>query len=665
MEETLNNIIKTKIRRGRTYPLGFSRQGDWMQFTAVFPGQQEVKLQFWEKGEKINEIELNSDYQIGDLYSVQIPAIKKKIWYTYEVDGKQMVDPCAKKLFIGKDIPILSGETDKFDWGTDKKPEISYKEMILYRLHVRGFTKHSASGVKQKGTFAGLCEKISYLKELGVNAVLLMPCYEFENYLVVPAADPRFSKQNENIVKNFWGYGKSCWYFAPKQDFCKNRKSPETEFRSMVKEMHENNIEVLMEFSFHNSVNSYVMMDCLRYWTEEYHIDGFYFNDGVIPADIIAEDPVLADRKLIARYWDRTKIFGKKTRVDVDDVKMALEPVRDRRRFADYHDRFLRTARCFLKGDSGQTKEFAAVFRENSEQIAQINYIADNNGFTLADIVSYNEKHNEENGEDGRDGAKENYSWNCGQEGRTKKQLIIKLRERQRKNAMLMLFFSQGVPMLYAGDEFGNSQNGNNNAYCQDNKTGWVSWDQKQKNKIFFEFVKKLAALRKQMAVFQNIQQLSGQDYLGCGSPDISWHGIRAWYPDFTENSRLLGILLNGRYAQGNDNRSIYMVFNMNWEDASVGFPRPDKGQCWKLLIDTAKTEEFVQERQKKEEKKEYYIKARSVAVFVSATASAAKAEIDIKKEKEKTTQQSRIEKEAASETKPAQRKEIKEEIKK
>lgn len=623
MEETLNNRIKTKIRRGKIYPLGFSRQDEWMQFTAIFPGQQEVKLQLWEKGEKITEIKLNGAYQIGDLYSVQIPATKKKVYYTYEVGGKQIADPCAKKLFTWRDTEkkvLLSTEIDEFDWEQEKRPELLFKEMIIYRLHIRGFTKHSASNVKHKGTFAGLCEKIPYLKELGINTILLMPCYEFEDYYMIPAADPRFSKKKGTIVKNYWGYGGACWYFAPKQCFSANKKSPETEFRSMIKEMHKNNIEVLMEFSFNSNINPYFIIDCFRYWAEEYHIDGFYINDGVTMIDMIAKDPVLADRKLLARYWDQTRIFGKKERFDLDDSKNALENQNDQRCLADYHDRFLKTARCFLKGDGGQTREFASVFRENSEHVAQINYITDNNGFTLADLVSYNEKHNEENGEDGYDGTKENYSWNCGQEGKTKKRMVLRLRERQMKNAMVMLFFSQGVPMLYAGDEFGNSQNGNNNAYCQDNKIGWVSWDQKARNEVFFEFVKKLIVIRKQMAVFQNAHRLYGQDYLACGSPDISWHGIKAWYPDFTAESRLLGVLLSGRYARGKDNRSIYIVFNMNWEDASIGFPRPDRGQCWKLLMDTAKTEAFVQERQNKEEKKEYYMKARSIAVFVSAT---------------------------------------------
>lgn len=205
----MSNIIKTKIRRGRTYPLGFSRQGDWMQFTSMFTEQQNVKLQFWEKGEKMDEITLNKDYRIGNLYSVQVPSTEKQVWYSYEVDGKPVLDPCAKKIYSGKkeDARILAGETAGFNWEEENRPEIPYKEMILYRLHVRGFTKHSSSNVKNKGTFEGLCEKIPYLKELGVNAVLLMPCYEFEDYTVISTGDPRFAKKKEETVKNFWGYG--------------------------------------------------------------------------------------------------------------------------------------------------------------------------------------------------------------------------------------------------------------------------------------------------------------------------------------------------------------------------------------------------------------------------------------------------------------------------
>lgn len=615
----MENIIKTEIRRGGMYPLGFSRQGDWVQFTAIFSRAGRVVLELWDKGEKTEEIVLGSDYRMGNLYSVQILLAGKKVKYSYLTDGERVTDPCAKKLYREKDGLLLSGEADPFDWEGDKRPRVPYQQMLLYRLHVRGFTKHSMSGVSHKGTFEGLCEKIPYLKELGVNAVLLMPCYEFEDYMTIPVTDPRFAKKQTDTVKNFWGYGGKTWYFLPKRAFSSNKKSPETEFRNMVRTMHQNGMEVLMEFSFHADTNPYLIIECLRYWVLEYHIDGIYFNDGIVPTEMIAKDPVLSDIKLIARYWDEAKMFGKKSAFSVAPSEFLMEDRQDERRFANYHDGFLITARCFLKGDAGQTKEFANIFRKNSEKVAQINYIADNNGFTLADLVSYNQKHNEANGEDDHDGIRENYSWNCGQEGRTKKRLVMSLRERQMKNAMLMLFFSQGVPMIYAGDEFGNSQSGNNNVYCQDNKTGWVSWDQMQKNEAFLEFVKKLAQLRRELSVLQNAKMLTGQDYLACGSPDISWHGERAWYPDFTAESRLLGICLNGRYARGNDNRSIYIVFNMNWEDASIGFPRPDRGQCWKLLMDTAKTEEYVSERQKKEEKKEYYMKARSVAVFLSA----------------------------------------------
>lgn len=627
----MKNLIKTKIRKGGMYPLGFSRQGDWMQFTSIFPGIKKLLLELWENGKKVEEIVLGSEYRIGDLYSVQFPSTEKKVQYTYMADGKRVTDPCARKLYQEKDGLLLSGEADTFDWEDDIRPKVPYSQMFLYRLHVRGFTKHSQSGVSHKGTFEGLCEKIPYLKELGINAVLLMPCYEFEDYMTVPAADPRFAKHQMKTVKNFWGYGGKTWYFLPKRAFSSDKKSPETEFRRMIKTMHQNGIEVLMEFSFHEDINPYLMVECVRCWAVEYHIDGIYFNDSVVPKDMIAKDPVLSEIKLIARYWDEVKLFGKQAHFH-EEEPLSLENEKDERRFANYHDGFLITARCFLKGDAGQTKEFANVFRRNSEYAAQINYIADNNGFTLADLVSYNQKHNEENGEENHDGLMENYSWNCGQEGRTKKRLVMSLRERQMKNAMLMLFFSQGVPMLYAGDEFGNSQNGNNNAYCQDNKTGWVSWERKQKNGEFLEFVKKLIALRKRFSVLQNKKMLTGQDYIACGSPDISWHGERAWYPDFTSESRLLGIMLNGRYARGNDNSSLYIVFNMDWKDAVVGFPRPDRGQCWKILIDTAKTDEYVLERQKKEEKKEYYMKARSAAVFISA----------MSEEKKETTKKNR-----------------------
>jgi len=605
-------------RRGGLYPLGLSRQGEWLQFTSVFEGKKEIKLQFWERGEKTEEILLDDSCRRGNLYSICIPAKgRRKIQYTYEVDGVTVVDPCAKKLYAGRyggaDGQLLAGEANSFDWEEDTAPQIPYQEMLLYRLQVRGFTKHSASEVKHKGTFHGLCEKIPYLKELGVNAVLLMPCYEFEDRMVVSVSDLRFAKYQEKELDNFWGYGGQCWYFVPKAGYCVDKKNPEVEFRRMIKEFHANKIEIIMEFSFKENTSPFLMIECLRYWAEEYHIDGIYFNDNVAPTDLIANDPVLSRLKLVSRYWKQSSLPQE------DRIDKLLEKENDQRRLANYNNGFLISARCFLKGDGGQVKEFAESLRKNSEQVAQINYLADNNGFTVADMVSYNDRHNEANGEDNHDGEQENYSWNCGVEGRTKKQFVISLRERQRKNAMLMLFLSQGVPMLYAGDEFGNSQDGNNNVYCQDNKKGWVSWDQLKKQERFLGFVKRLVALRREMAVFHNHRRLTGQDYLACGSPDISWHGERAWYPDFSQNSRLLGVMLNGKYTSEKDSKSLYIVFNMNWKDATVGFPRPEKGQCWKLYIDTAKTDEYVAERMKREERQEYYMKARSVAVFVSA----------------------------------------------
>lgn len=608
----MENRTKIKAEKGAMYPLGLSRQGEWLQFTSIFENKKEVKLQLWEHGNKITEILLEQDCRWGDLYSVRIPAKGwDKVQYTYEVDGATILDPCARKIYIGQDGGIkgqpLSGEPDGFDWQDDQSPCISYREMLLYRLQVRGFTKHSASGVKHKGTFLGLCEKIPYLKELGVNAVLLMPCYEFEDQVTISAADPRFAKYPQAVVDNFWGYDCNCWYFSPKTGYSFNKKSPETEFCNTIMEFHKNNIEVIMEFSFQKGTNPYVITECLRYWAEAYHIDGVYLNDAVAPAQMIARDPVLSGLKLLYQFWPEQ---------DENDNRIKRQD-KDCRRLANYNNGFLAASRCFLKGDEGQARAFAEAFRKNSSQTAQINFLADNNGFTLYDVVSYNRKHNEANGENNFDGPQENFSWNCGVEGRTKKQVIMGLRERQRKNAMIMLFFSQGVPMLYAGDEFGNTQDGNNNAYCQDNKTGWVNWDRLKREEPFLEFVKKLSVFRREMPVFHNQRRLAGQDYLALGCPDISWHGERAWYPDFSRGSRLLGVLLNGAYA-GKGCKSVYVVFNANWEDVTVGFPRPEQGQGWRLFLDTAKTEEYAKQRGKHEEKRDYYMKGRSVAVFIS-----------------------------------------------
>ena len=337
---------------------------------------------------------------------------------------------------------------------------IPYHEMILYRLHVRGFTMHSSSKVKHPGTFLGIKEKIPYLKKLGINAVELMPCYEFDEIIKDQNINP-FSRYRSATLKkeleqfldpdlkvklNYWGYQAKSYYFAPKHAYA--YKDSVKEMKQLIESLHKHGIDVILEMNFTQEVSQSLILDCLRYWVTQYGVDGFHLNDNVVSMDLIAHDPLLTDIKLLTH---NVRTENRENQVTT-------------RNQAIYNEDYQNTVRRYLKGDEGQVSAFAAAFKSNPIKCAKINYITNTNGFTLADLYSYDIKHNEDNGEDNRDGTEFNYSWNCGVEGKSRRKKVMTLRHKQTRNALVTLFLSQGTPLLLAGDEFGNSQNGNNNA---------------------------------------------------------------------------------------------------------------------------------------------------------------------------------------------------------
>lgn len=365
-----------------------------------------------------------------------------------------------------------------------------------------------------------------------------MPSYEFEEYA---------------FNFNYWGYGKG-FYFLPKAAYssCYGSCVDYTvEFKDMVKKFHKNGMEVYMEFNFTDEVDACMADDCIRYWKESYHIDGarVICNDRI--RQVIADDPYLVDIKLFYEYWD-------------DNFR--------NHNLLEYNEGFENVARKLLKGDEGQLKYFSECFKKNPVHGYTVNFVCDNNGFTLYDLVSYDRKHNEENGENNRDGKDYNNSWNCGEEGDTKNRKILAQRLRNRKNAMCFVLLSQGIPMIYAGDEFGNSQNGNNNAYCQDNETGWLDWSALRKNRKFYNFICTLINFRHNHKVLHIEKELVQSDYKYFGLPDISYHGSKAWYPEMEHYNRHLGILLCGRYAE--ENEDIYIGMNLHWESIYWLCPR-------------------------------------------------------------------------------------------
>ncbi|MEG2440574.1 MAG: alpha-amylase family glycosyl hydrolase [Acetivibrio sp.] len=593
-----------KIKCGNPFPLGVSQTVEGVQFSFYSKDAKKCSLHLFKQGEEAADSILVLDhYRVGDVFTVCFIHEKLKdlrgYEYLYMVDGKIEIDPYAKAISgrenwgIQENPPVLRGKIyeEPFDWEGEKPLKIPYSELFPYRLHVRGFTKHSSSKVEAKGTFAGICEKIPYLQELGINGLFLMPCYEFNE---------RISAPKEDIKLNYWGYGKDAFYFTPKASYARNKENPQNEMKEMIKLLHKAQMEVIMDLYFPEETNPILIMDCIRFWITEYHIDGFRMNENVVLVDIIAKDPLIGSVKLWASYWKEGSCQKGKIR-----------------KLAELNDGFLVTARKYLKSDEGQVSAFMYGWRKNPENMGVINYIANTNNFTLMDMVSYDIKHNEDNGEQGKDGTDYNYSWNCGVEGKTRRKSVMALRNKQIKNALLMLYLSQGTPLLLGGDEFGNSQEGNNNPYCQDNKITWLNWNDIQKNKEIYEFVKELIAFRKEHPILHLEEGLKGNDYQSSGYPDLSFHGTKAWYVDESNYSRLLGIMLNGEYkktADGKTDNSFYLAFNMHWEAHSFDLPRLPSEKRWMVKWDTS---EKLSDKDMKNQR-DYLVNARTIVVFQS-----------------------------------------------
>lgn len=574
---------------GNALSFGVTQVPEGVQFAVYLPNQTNCFLKLYKKGRKqpAKVLELTGKYRRGSAYFVtvakaahcqdrrSVPEILAQDYeYLYEADGKEFVDLYADYV-TGRDVwgkrdtslPQRGGiSLYSFDWQEDAPLRIPYSDLILYQLHVRGYTRHPSSGVKHKGTFEGLRQKIPYLQDLGINAVLLLPVYEFDEIL---------QEGQEGQRVNYWGYGTAhTFYFAPKASYASRKDSPAQEFCQMVKAFHEAGIEVLLDIYFSPGTNLFMMTDCLRSWVINYHVDGFRVNQEVMPALTLASDPILSGVKILGNYWDMDMLHG----AMLPNQKNAL---------AEYNEGFMNDARRFLKGDEGMTVRMSKYFSRNSEDYSYINFMTHVNGFTLMDLVSYDIKHNETNGEMNRDGTEYNYSWNCGVEGKTRKKAILDRRMIQIRNAFLMLFASQGTPMILAGDELGNTQRGNNNAYCQDNEITWINWRPTKTGEQILDFVKKLIRFRKEFPVLHQEKPLCQMDRLSCGIPDLSVHGTQAWRPDFSNYSRMLAMLYYGDYVNQKSGRSVYIIYNMYWEAKSFDLPNLPRGRTWKVMIDS------------------------------------------------------------------------------
>ena len=513
-------------------------------------------------------IDLPVGERCGEMASVTLSGRHTSpIAYYYMIDGVRTIDPCARRI-VGD---VCFTDPERFNWGDDTPPGILLSDMIIYKLHVRGFTKTRGSGVLAKGTFRGLAQKIPYLKDLGINAVELMPVYEWSDELKGRTG----SGKKDMPKKNYWGYAEKNCYFAPKQLFSYGEDSV-TELKRMVKALHAAGIEVILEMYFPGDADRLTALSALRFWKMVYHVDGFHVIGAGVPKEALAQDPLLARTKLFFDWIDIGRVYqGKAPKI---------------RHIAISNGYYQSEARRFLKGDAGVSEAFRMTQRANPATHAIVHYAANVDGFTLADAVSYNARHNEANGENGTDGTSDNNSWNCGVEGRTRKRPVIELREKQIKNALAYILLSQGVPLIYAGDEFGNTQGGNNNAYACDDAVGWVSWRLAKRNKSITEFTKRLIAFRKEHGILHTERELRGNDYRGIGIPEISWHDTKAWYTDQSADSRSFAVMYNGAYAKKSDGSAddiIYVCYNAHWECHTFALPQLPSGMRWNTLFST------------------------------------------------------------------------------
>jgi len=654
-----------KLRRGSPFPFGATMVLGGVNFSIFSSHATSCTLVLFQKGapKPMAEIPFPEEFRIGKVYCMIVFDLDvENIEYGYRMDGpnnfhdgqwfdksKILMDPYAK-VIGGRDV---WGETpnwddiyqhrariayDDFDWENDRPLEIPPQDQVIYEMHVRSFTAHSSSGVKHPGTFAGIREKIPYLKELGVNAIELMPIYEFDEF-----ENSRPSPITGEMLYNYWGYS-TVGFFAPKAGYAATGKlgMQIDELKNLVKDLHKNGIEVILDVVFNhtaegnengptisfrgidnktyymltpegyyfnfsgcgNTINCNnpivrnVVLDCLRYWASEYHIDGFRFDLASILGrdpwgaplanppllETLAFDPILANCKLIAEAWDAGGLY-----------QVGSFPAFGR--WAEWNGKYRDAIRKFIKGDC-TVGEMAQRIQGSPDLYAwqgrapatSINFITAHDGFTLADMVSYNGKHNEANGENNNDGANDNESWNCGAEGWTDDSGINALRSRQMRNAIAIMMVSQGVPMLLMGDEIGRSKNGNNNTYCHDSELNWLNWKFLETNAELFRFVKNCIAFRKAHSVLRNRNHFRNQDYAGSGNLDITWHGTQVWNADWSEHSRTIAFMLCGKHAkeateQDND---IYVAMNMHWESIWFDIPDPSDGKKWHVFANTA-----------------------------------------------------------------------------
>ena len=663
-----------------------------VNFTVHTSGGTSCELLLFHRGEEepYAVLPFPDEYRIGDVYSMIVFGLDiEDLEYAYRVDGpwdpkkglrfrkeNVLLDPYARAV-AGQRIWGEKKEgayharvvKDVFDWGDMPQSKREMSDLIIYEMHVRGFTKHPSSGVEQKGTFEGLREKIPYLKELGVNAVELMPIFEFDETVNCRELDGK-------KLLEYWGYN-SVSFFAPNTSYTAaeeyNREG--TELKTLIRELHENGIEVILDVVFNHTAegnekgptfcfkgfdnkiyymltpdgNYYnfsgcgntlncnhpmvrqMILECLQYWTINYRIDGFRFDLASILGrnadgspmnnppllESLAFNPVLSNVKLIAEAWDAGGMY-----------QVGKFPAN--RRWAEWNGRYRDCLRSYLKGDlweawtaawciSGSGDLYGGYTQDGNERYAGynscVNFLTCHDGFTLYDLYSYNTKHNEANGWDNTDGASDNRSWNCGAEGETDDPEVKMLRFRMIRNACAVLMCSRGTPMFLAGDEFGNTQFGNNNSYCQDNEVSWLDWSLLEKNRELFEFFKFMIHFRKKHTV---IRKKLPDAVCGLGSLNT-----RNEYGELNieKEARMLAVSFAGYDSEKGKDDIVYVAVNPYWEDTRIFLPDLQGRETWYLCVNTygdGAGRYVYPEGEEVRIESEFVMKPRSVAVFTT-----------------------------------------------
>ena len=628
-------------------------------------------------------------YKIGDVYSMIVFGLDiEEFEYAYQIDGPYepenglvfnrnaiLLDPYARsvagqRLWGDRKLGGYHARVvrDVFDWGEMPQSTRTMSDLIIYELHVRGFTYHPSSGVTHRGTFAGLMEKIPYLKELGINAVELMPIFEFDETMNSREAGGK-------TLYDYWGYN-TVGFFAPNTSYISTDEYNQegTELKELIKAFHDNGIEVILDVVFNhtaegnelgptfcfkgfdnkvyymltpegnyynfsgcgntlncnNPIVRLLILECLRYWAVSYRIDGFRFDLASILGrhedgsplnnppllELLATDPVLRNVKLIAEAWDAGGMY-----------QVGKFPAS--KRWAEWNGRYRDSIRSFLKGDSwccwdaarsisGSGDLYGGYYSDNNNNYAGynscVNFLTCHDGFTLYDLYSYNEKHNEENGWNNTDGSNDNRSWNCGVEGDTDDPDVLSLRFRMMRNACAVLMCSRGTPMFFAGDEFGNSQSGNNNAYCQDNEISWLDWGLLEKNQDFFEFFKFMIHYRLKHPVIRK----KLPDAI-CGMAPLRTHCTNPEEADIPRDAMTFAVSFAGYNTETGKDDLVYVAINTYWEDVRVMVPELSHHCAWYLSVNTWGDENgryFYPEGEEVRIEHEFIMRPRSVAVF-------------------------------------------------